>query len=143
MTAFLKTHGTGNLECHFRRVDFMVGTVNKRNLEVYDRESSHNTGIHCFPNTLVDCRNIFTWHNSALDRIDKLVTLARLLRLKFKPYMAVLTTTTGLTYKLAFNLDLLGNRLTVSNLRLADIRINLEFAHQAVDNNLKVKLSHT
>lgn len=58
--------------------------------------------------------------------------------------MTELTTTTGLTNELAFDLDVvLGDGFTVGNLRLTDVRLNVELATHTVDENVEVQLTHT
>ena len=57
--------------------------------------------------------------------------------------MAVLTATTGLADELAFGaLNRLGGRFAVGNLRLADVRLDLELTKQTVDDDLQVELAH-
>ena len=57
--------------------------------------------------------------------------------------MAVLATAAGLAHEPA--LDLLGrlaDRLPVGDLRTADVRVDVELAHQPVDDDLEVQLAH-
>ena len=57
--------------------------------------------------------------------------------------VAELAATTGLADEAAD--DLLGpvaNRLAVGNLRAADVGVDAELAHEAVDDDLEVKLAH-
>ena len=57
--------------------------------------------------------------------------------------MTVLTTTTGLLYKLTFTWCGTRDGLTVSNLRFAYTALYLKLTLHAVDDNLKVKLTHS
>ena len=56
--------------------------------------------------------------------------------------MAVLAAAAGLAHELAFLLDLGADRLAVGDLRLADVRLDLELALHAVDDDLEVQLAH-
>ena len=56
---------------------------------------------------------------------------------------AVLTATTGLAdVALLDLLDRLRDRLAVRDLRLADVRVDVELAHHPVDEHLEVQLAH-
>lgn len=57
--------------------------------------------------------------------------------------MTVLTLTAGLAGILRIGICGLRDRLTVGNLRLTDIGLNLELAKHTVDNDLQMKLTHT
>ena len=55
----------------------------------------------------------------------------------------VLAATTGLADVAHFDLlDRLRDRLAVRDLRLADVRLDVELAHHAVDEHLEVQLAH-
>ncbi len=57
--------------------------------------------------------------------------------------MTELTATTGLANELAFDLHVvLGDGLTVGNLRLADVGLDAELALHAVDDDVQVQLAH-
>ena len=56
--------------------------------------------------------------------------------------MAVLAATAGLTDELRLLLDRLLDRFLVRDLRPADVRVDLELAQQAVDDDLEVQLAH-
>ena len=71
---------------------------------------------------------------------SELVALARLLRVHVDDRMAVLAATTGLADELALGgEDLVARTFAVGNLRLADVCLDLELAHQAVDDDLQVQ----
>ena len=79
---------------------------------------------------------------AALDVVDELVALARLVRLDAHPAVAVVARTTGLANVLAFRLGRLANRLAEGHLRLADVGLDLVLALHAVDENLEVQFAH-
>ena len=56
--------------------------------------------------------------------------------------MTILALTTGLTYELTLALGLLGDGLTIGNLRTTDLGADFELTQQAVDDDLEVELSH-
>ena len=57
--------------------------------------------------------------------------------------MAVLAAAAGLADEPALDLlDGLADRLAVGDLRAADVRVDVELAHQAVDDDLEVQLAH-
>src|SRR6476659_10873111 len=57
--------------------------------------------------------------------------------------MAVLAAAAALADELALDLvHGLADRLAVGDLRAADVRVNRELAHQAVDDDLEVELAH-
>ena len=57
--SFLECHGTGNVECHFRGVDFMVRTIIYVSMNTQYRESAKDTSLCCFLNTFTYCRDVF------------------------------------------------------------------------------------
>ncbi|EHP84112.1 hypothetical protein GeomeDRAFT_3259 [Geobacter metallireducens RCH3] len=120
----------------------MVRTVNQGNLKVHTREPSEHTRVHSLLYPLINSRNILARHNATLNGINKLVSLAGLLRLHLDPDMAILTTTPGLTHKFTLDLDLFGHSFTIGNLRLTNISLYLELSHETVNNNFKMKLTH-
>ena len=56
--------------------------------------------------------------------------------------MAVVARTAGLPDVLALSVRVRADRLAVSNLRLADVGLDLVLAHHAVDDDLEVQLAH-
>ena len=57
--------------------------------------------------------------------------------------MAVLTATAGLTHELHVRLSRTAQRFTVRNLRRTRVRLDFELAHQTIQNDLEVQLTHT
>ena len=122
----------------------MVRTEEQRDLDVDDWVASQHAGVQRTAHTLFNCRDVFAWNGTALDRVDELEALARLLRLDLQNHVTVLTTTTRLLDELAFGLFAgLADRFAVGNLWLADGRFDAEFALHAVNDNFQVQLAHT
>jgi hypothetical protein len=69
--------------------------------------------------------------------------LANLERLNVQPAVAVLTVTTRLSDESAFALCLGRDGFSVSNLRLALVCLNAKLSVQSVNNDFKVKLTHS
>ena len=98
---FFESHRTGHLEGVFVRVHFMVRTEVECCLNVNNRVTGQNTGLHGVFDTLLNGRNVFAGNNTALDSIDELVALAGV-RFELQNNVAVLTTAAGLLNKLSF-----------------------------------------
>ena len=121
----------------------MVRTINKGDLDVDDRVASDDAALESLLDALVDRGDVLLRDDTADDGVDELVALAGLLRLEVDDGVTVLTTTTGLANELAVDvLNGLASGLTVGDLRLAHVAVNVELALQAVDDDLEVQLAH-
>src|SRR5690606_22290690 len=140
--AFLETHGTGDLERHFRGVHFMVGTVVQGDLDVHHREAGDHAVLQLFLDALVHRRDVFARHHAANNGVDEFVAGARLLRLDLEPDVAELTAAAGLAHEFAFLLDGLANGFAVGHLRLADVGFHLELTLHAVDDDFQMQFAH-
>ena len=72
--------------------------------------------------------NEFLWNLAADDRVLKDETAAALEGFSRDLDVTELTATTRLAHELAFNIDFLGDRLAVRDLRRTDIAFDLELA---------------
>ena len=91
----------------------------------------------------VDRRDVLAGDDAAVDLVDELVAAAGAGGLQADDDVAVLAATTGLAdVALLDLLDGLGDRLAVGHLRLADVGLDAELAHHAVDQHLEVQLAH-
>ena len=121
----------------------MVRTVDELDANVLDRVASQNARMQRFLDALVDSGDVFLGNNAADDLVLEQVALASFLRVHVDDRMAVLAATTGLTHELAFGAEhFVARTLAVSNLRLADVRFDLELTEQTVDDDLEVQLAH-
>src|ERR1700724_272461 len=120
----------------------MVRAVEYRDLHVHNGIARDHAGLHRFLNTFVHGRNVFARHSAPDNSIDELVALAGRQRLELEPYVSVLAPPAGLANEFAFGFDGVAQRFAVSNLGLADIRFNLEFALHAIDDDFQVQLAH-
>src|SRR4029078_1770867 len=133
----------GDLERPLARVDVVVGALDELALDVDARVAGEHARAERLLDALVDRLDVLLRDLPADDLVLELVALARLLRDQVDDDVAVLARATRLTHEAALHL-LDGPRrgLAVGALRAADVRIDLELAHQAVDDDLEVQLAH-
>jgi hypothetical protein len=82
-------------------------------------------------------------HHAALDGVDELEALARLLRFDLQHHVTVLALAARLAHELAFDVGhRLADGLAVGHLRLADVGLDAELALHAVDDDFQVQLAH-
>src|SRR5690606_8773310 len=145
--AFLHRHGTSDFERHLVGVNVVIGTIVQRRFDTQQRIAGQTAVLHLLFDTLLNSRDVFLGNHTTNDLVHKDEVLAifniQRQRLKLHFYVTVLTTTTGLTNKLAFNVNRLADTLTVRNLRLPDVGLYLELATHTVNNDVQVKLTHT
>ena len=98
--------------------------------------------LHRFLDALVDGGDELARDRAADHAVDELVALALLVRLDPEPAVAVLAAAAGLAHELAFALDVRADGFAVGDLRLADVRLDLELALHAVDDDFQVQLTH-
>src|SRR5690606_24851031 len=91
----------------------------------------------------LDGAEVFLRDDATDDLFLPYETGARLDRLDTQPDMTILATTTRLTHELAFLLDRLANRFTVRHLRRTNIRLDVELALHAINDDIQVQLAHT
>ena len=104
----------------------MIRTIPQGDLHVNDRIASQNTGLHSTLDTVVDSRDVFLRDSAANDGVDELITLTRLIGLDLDLNMTVLALTTRLTCVLGLLIGLLADGLTVSDLRCANVGLDLD-----------------
>ena len=121
----------------------MIRTIPQGDLDINNRIACQNAGLHSTLNTVVDSRDVFLRDSAANDGVDELVTLTGLVGLDLDLNVTVLALTTGLTCVLGLLVGLLADGLTVSDLRCADVRLDLELTEQTVNNDLQMQLAHT
>src|SRR5690554_3848638 len=119
----------------------MVGTIKQGYLNVDHWVASKNTILQLLKATFVYCRHVFTWHNTTNDFVNELIAFFTVFtlvgeRFNFKPYVTVLTTTTGLTHKLTFLLNTLTNSFAIGNLWLTNVSFHFEFTTHTVNDNI-------
>ncbi len=148
----LKNHRTGVLhafteaslcrdfERQSGRVNVMVLTVEQGELEVHGREACQHTTGSLNPDALFYSRNVFLRNRSA-DNLVLELDLA-FMRSELDLHFSELTRTTRLLL-MGIGLDVrLRDRLTVSNLRCANVRFNAVFTTQTVNDDVEMQLAH-
>src|SRR6056297_643998 len=120
----------------------MIRTIKNGYAYINDREACKNTILCGFLCTLANSRDILAWDNPSFNFINKGKTLARLTRFDPQPAITILTTTTGLTHKLALDLNRFSDRFTVSDLRSSDVTLDLELTLHAIYNDLQMQFTH-
>ncbi len=121
----------------------MVRAVDQLDLDVHDRVPGEHARADGLLDALVDRLDVLLRDLAADDLVDELVAGSRLLRDQVDHDVAVLARAAGLADELALDLvDGLPRGLAVGDLRAAHVRVDLELAHQPVDDDLEVELAH-
>src|SRR4051812_41149420 len=118
----------------------MERTVKKCYFDIHNWIASNNTILQLLLYPFIHCRNVFLWNHTTNNRINKLITLPRLLWLKFKPDMSVLASASRLPDKFALLLYSLLYSFSVRHLWFAHIGLNTKFTLHTVNNDFKVQL---
>ena len=120
----------------------MVRAIDQTRLEIDEREARLAAGQQRLADTGIDRGDVLARDRAADDLVFELVALAALLRLELDDDVAVLALAAGLPNVAPFGLDRNGDRLLVGDLRPADVGVDPELPHQAVDDDFEVKLAH-
>src|SRR5208282_1638586 len=139
---FFESHRAGNLKRHFVRIDVVIAAVEERRLDVDHRIARKYAAFHSLLHALVDRLDEFLRYGAAHDFIDEFVAFARLVWIEINLGVPVLAAAAGLANVFAFRFGMLPNGLAIRDLRLADVRLNLVFAHHAVDDDFEMQLAH-
>ena len=109
------------------------------------RESTQNTGFHCFFDTFANCRNVFlrnsTTNNCGFE-LEEFFSVG-IHWLEFNFTVTILTTTTGLFCVFAVNINRFCEGFFVSNLRCTNVSFYFEFTKQTVNDDFQMKFTHT
>src|SRR5690606_9329154 len=140
---FTESGTGGDFERQSARVNVVVVTVRQRGFEVDHREARDHAGFLGAFETFDNTRDVFLRNGAADDLAFEFITFARFLRLKGNLDARELTRTTRLFLVGVIDLADLRDRFAVRDLRRADIGFDFEFALHAVDDDLKVKFTHT
>src|SRR5690606_12730327 len=129
-------------ERHLRGVDVVVGTVNEASLDIHDRIAGLTARLQRLLDALVHRVDELARDGATDDGVLELVARAALLRLELDHNMRELTATAGLALVRHIHLHRSGDGLAIGDLRPANVRLNPELPHHAVDHDLEVKLAH-
>lgn len=111
-------------------------------LEVDQRVARQHARSGRFADALLDRLDVFLRNIAADNLVLDHNAGTALTRNQVDDTMAVLAAAAGLADELHIRIGSAAQRLTVRNLRSAGIRLDLEFADQAVENDLEVQLAH-
>src|SRR5690606_37843527 len=114
-------------------------------LDAHEREASEDAELHRRLDALVDRRDVLARDAATGDLVLELVDLAvrGVERLEGHLDLGVLARATRLLLvRVVDLLDLAADRLAVGDLRLADVRLDLELATHAVHEDVEVELAH-
>ena len=133
------------MECHFRRVDFMVRTIVYISVYTDYWESAKDTSFHSIFDTFADCRDVFLRNSTTNDCGFELVQFftVGIHRLEFNFTVTILSTTTRLFSIFAVDINRFGDCFFVSNLRSTYVSLYLEFTKETVNDDIQMKLTHT
>ena len=120
----------------------MVGAEVHGRLDVHHREARERTRLERLADALLDRRDVLRRNHAALDLVDELEALARLLRSELEADVRVLTAAAGLLDVLVLVVDRHRDRLAIRDLRSADVAVDVELAFQTVDDDLEIELAH-
>src|SRR5690606_37268067 len=123
----------------------MVRTIKQCRFNTNYWVASQNAILHTFLNTFVNRAEEFFSYNITYNFFNEFVIFFRFRIHRFSTYVYVteITFTTCLTYEFTFLLNRLFDRFTVRNHWLTNVRFYTEFTLHTVNNDVKVKLTHT
>src|SRR6185437_9510363 len=136
-SGLLEGHRTGDLERQLRGVDVVERAVLQGDDDVDERVAGEDAELHRLLATGVDRGDVLARDAPTGDLVDELVAalaVAAVAGLEVDDDARELAGTAGLLLvRVVDLLDLAADRLAVSNLRLADVRLHVELALHAVD----------
>src|SRR5436190_1642606 len=141
LRAFLIRHRAGDLERHFAGVDVVERAVIQNRANARHRIAGHDAALHRFLDALLGRLDELARDGTAGDLIDELEPAFRN-RLEAHLDVAVLALAARLAHELSFGFRLARDRLAIRDLRLADVRTDVELADHTVDDDLEVQLAH-
>src|SRR5256885_5458434 len=122
-------------------IDLMESAVNQPHSDINHVIAREIAALHRIVNALLSRFDKFARNRAAGDLVFENKAFAGC-RFDFQLDMCVLTTTSSLLLENLFPRRGLGNRLAISNLRLADICFNAELSLHSIDDNLKMQFTH-
>src|SRR6202453_5216984 len=140
----LERHRTGDLEGELGRVHLVVSTVGQRHLHVDHRGAGQDAELGGLLAARVHRGNVLPGDTAAGHLVLELVPAAVAAGgLEVDQHPGVLARAAGLLLVRVLDLlDLAPDRLAVSDLRAADVRLDLELAAHPVDQHLEVEFTH-
>ena len=121
----------------------MIRTIVKCSLNVNYWVTSNHTTLKRFEHTLFNWFTIFLWHNTTFNFIKEFKAFSWFIWFKANPNITILTTTTRLFCVLTLSFSSSTNSFAEGNLWLTNISFNVKFTLHSVNQDIKVKLTHS
>ena len=121
----------------------MVRTIIKCSFNVNHWVASNHTTFERFKHTLFNWLTVFLRHNTTFNFIKEFKTFSWFIWFKANPNITILTTTTRLFCMFTLSFSSSTNSFTEGNLWLTNISFNIKFTLHSVDQDIKVKLTHS
>ena len=129
---FLNRQRAGNFKSNFGRIYLMVASVVNNNFHICHRESSQNTVLHFFSNSLFYCRNKLRRNCTTFNLALPFIPFTTSFRFNSQETMSVLSSTSGLTNVFSLSLSYLFDGFFVSDLRSTCFCVNSKFPFHPV-----------
>src|SRR5690606_9040523 len=142
LRTFTEGSARGDFEGHHAGVNVMVGTIDQRRFEVDHREAGERTRVLHALDTLLHARHIFLRHRTANDLAFEDETRTRLARLENELHACELARTARLLLVRVIDFRALRERLAIGHLRRTHIRVHLELAAHAIDDDVEMQFAH-
>src|SRR5207302_2151146 len=104
--------------------------------------AGQHAALHRFPDAGFDRLDVLARNYPPDNRVDELEACSRFRRFNPDLRVPVLAAASSLAHELAHPLRCFSNRLSISDLRTANVRVDAELSLQAIDDNLEMKLAH-
>ena len=140
---FFEGKDASHLESELVGIDFVERAVNDLRLDVDHLVTCIHAAANGFFDAIDDRRHIFLRDRTANNLVDNLDTFALFIGLNRDARVTVLTTTTRLANELALAVSILRDRFPIRDLRSTNVRFDFELALEPVDDDFKVKLTHS
>src|SRR6478672_4131438 len=140
--AFAEGGAGRDLKRHDARINVVIGAVDEADLDVEDREAREHAGIDDALHPLLHARDVFLRHIAADHLVLELEALSGLVRLDHELDAGELAGAAGLLLVGVVDLGFARHGLAISDLRRADIGLDLELAAHAIDDDVEMQLAH-
>src|SRR3970282_187523 len=138
---FFDADGAGVLECHFRRVDGVVGAVDECDLDIEHGVAGEHATVEGFPGALHDGIHVFLGHGATDDAVFEDEALAAFERFDLELDDTELAAATALADEAALGPGGAGDGFAVAHLGAADIGGDFVLAEHAVDEDFEVEVA--
>ena len=138
--ALLEGHRSGNLECHFGRVDVVVLPVLEAHAKIDDRITGQESLLARVLNALLHRGNVLARNRAAKDLVDEFEVAAARQRLHRDLAIGELSVSARLLLVTAVRLRRLRDRLAIRNFRRMEDHVDAVLLLQLLHDDLDVEL---